>query len=158
LVAVSGYQFIEGHGAGAGIGYVGRHGSRLVGRPHRASDKAGFVWGQCCLAVSGIPGQQGGLTVNFIRQVGHAIVGQRNGIGVEGVGFNDVGTGSQVGVMDFGNDSWFGEAQQIVVSLQIAAAGTETFPAKVGLVESAGLYHSASGTVQHQYALPEQEA
>ena len=75
-------------------------------------------------------GNARGGQIQFVGQFLCAVVGLRNGVGVEGVGLDDVGAGVQIRAMDGGDDVWLGQAEQVVVALQAVRVIGKTFAAK----------------------------
>src|SRR5690606_19901931 len=71
----------------------------------------------------------------------------------KGVGFNDVGTRLKVCGVDFMDNIGPGEAEQVVVALQVAGVIREAFAAEVPLFKFVTLYHGAHGAIEHQYPL-----
>ena len=95
LLAIGLAQIVEGDGAIAGIGDVGRDRGGAVGRAERAGDEAR-------LAVLGADALGGGarelraVAVELIGEVRHVVVGLRDRGRGERVGRDDVGAGAQV--------------------------------------------------------------
>jgi hypothetical protein len=55
--------------------------------------------------------------------------------------------------MDFADDSGLGQAQQVVVALQVFGVVLEAFAAERGLIQPVRLDHGAHGTVDYQDTL-----
>jgi len=70
--------------------------------------------------VCNLPRQPCGSQVHGVGCILQAIVRLGDGIGVEGVGLDDIGAGVQVGAVDAGDDAGLREAEQVVVALQAA--------------------------------------
>ena len=90
-VEVGRHELVEGDVASAGVVDVGRDGRRARGRADRAGDVPRPVGRPRGDLVGDASGQPCGLAVELAGQVGHAVVGQRDRVGVEGVGLEDVG-------------------------------------------------------------------
>jgi hypothetical protein len=74
--------------------------------------------------------------VHLARQVLHAVIGLGDGGGAEGVGFDDVGAGGEVTLVDVGDHVGAGQAQQLVVALDVVGKVLEPL-ATVLLLRSA---------------------
>src|SRR5690606_20515949 len=101
---------------------------------------------------AGLARQARALAVELAGQVLHAVVGERDGGGVEGVGFDQVGAGVEVGGVDRRDDVRPGQRQQVVVAALVVAGVGEALAAVVGLPEPVALDHGAHGAVEHQDA------
>ena len=121
LLRVGADQFVEGHVARKpGSLTSGEMRGRAVGRPERAGDETR----RCrCAARTRPPtprARRAGAIVQLRHQACHAVVGLRDGGGVEGVGLDDVGAGLQIGAVDPRDDLRLRERQQVVVALEVA--------------------------------------
>ena len=81
------------------------------------------------------------------------VVGHGDGGGVEGIGFEDVGSRFQIAVVNGGNDLGLGQHQQVVIAFQIALPVGKTLTAKVALFQTVALDHGAHAAIQHQNSL-----
>ena len=134
LLGIGGAQLVEGDGAEARIGHVGRDRGGAVGRPERAGDEAR----PAVLAlrdVGRVARQPRALDVELVREVGHAVVGLRDAGRGERVGRDDVGAGAEIGEMDVAHRVRLAEDQQIVVAAHLAVPGVEARAAIALLVE-----------------------
>ena len=120
LLRVGTDEFVEGEGAQGGVADVGAYRQRFVCRTYGTHDErpcprcAPVGVGNClCTAFAG---DAHGGEIDVAHEVFAAVVGERDALGVEGVGGDDVGTRLQVAPMDVGDDVGAGEAQQIVVA------------------------------------------
>ena len=99
LLAIGDAQFVEGDGAEAGIGDVGRDRGGAVGRADGAGDEA-------LLAVlvlrdaRGVAGEARAFEVEFVGDLRHVVIGLRDRGRGEGVGRDDVGAGAEIGEVD----------------------------------------------------------
>ena len=100
-------------------------------------------------------GQPGRLEVELVGEVLHAVVGQGDPLGVEGVGLDEVGAGLEVCRVDAADDVRLGEAEQVVVALEVALPVGEPLAAVVGLAEPLALDHRAHGAVHDEDPLGE---
>jgi hypothetical protein len=75
--------------------------------------------------------------------------------GVEGVGFEDVGAGIQVRLLDGGDDVRTAEQQQVVVTLDVARPVGKPFAAVVLFFQLIALDHRAHAAVEDQDAFLE---
>ena len=149
---VVGHQRIEAGVAVAGVLDLRADRCRAAGRTQHAGDPArpgrvgGFGPGGAFAA------QARGFAVEFRHQVLEAVVGLRDGRRIEGIGFDDVGAGVQVGLVDAGDDVRAHEREQVVVALEVARGVGETFAAVVGFAQLVALDQGAHGAVEHQDA------
>ena len=84
------------------------------------------------------------------------VIGLCDGGAGEGVGLNNVRSGFEEGAVDVTDDVRTGDAEQIVVALQIAFHPGKGFVAKVGFFQLVLLNHRAHRTIQIDNALREQ--
>ena len=87
-------QIIEIDGPVTGVVYIGRHGCGAVGRPNGSSHKtrfAGILFGKC---IRNFSSYFGAFITQLVSQGFQLIIGQRNALRTEGIGFNNIGTGS----------------------------------------------------------------
>lgn len=93
MFGVGFYEVIKGDGAVSGIIYIGRDGGGSIGGSNGAGNKdrsSGVVF---LNVFNGLPGELSGFDVEFANVCFELIVCLGDGGGIEGVGFNDVGTG-----------------------------------------------------------------
>ncbi len=100
-----------------------------------------------------MPGQGSGGLVDLVGQIGHAVIGQGHGVGVEGVGLQEVCPGLHVGVVDGANDLRFGQTEEIVVARKVAGMVGEPLASEIGFAEVVALYHGAHGAIHDQNPL-----
>ena len=150
------HELVEGHVAGAGVVDVGRDGRRPRGRAERAGDVPLLVRRLRGRLVGDPAGEPGGLEVELVGQLLHAVVGQRDRVGVEGVGLDDVGAGGEVLAVDRRDDVRLGDRQQVVVALEVARPVREALAAVARLRGPVALDRRAHGAVDHQDPLAEQ--
>ena len=157
LLGIGDAQFVEGDGAEAGIGDVGRDRSGAIGRPERAGDETRAA----VLALREI-GRRArkpcALDVELMGDALHAVIGLGNARRGEGVGRDDVGAGAEIREMDVADRVGLAEDEQIVVAADFAVPGIETGAAIALLVELEPLDHGAHGAVEHQDALGREAA
>ena len=119
LFAIGLAQIVEGDGAIAGVGNVGRDRSGAVGRAERAGDETRLaVLGAD--ALGGGAGEFCAVAVEFIGEVRHVVVGLRDRGRGERVGRDDVGAGAQISGVDVLDRLRLRQDQQIVVAADIA--------------------------------------
>jgi len=97
--------------------------------------------------------------VHLDGQVGHVVVRLGHGGSAEGVGFDHVRTGGQVGLVDVGDHVRACQAQQLVVAFDVFGEVFETvaltaragvaFATVLGLAQLEALDHGAHGAVQN---------
>ena len=80
----------------------------------------------------------------------------RNRGGIEGVGFENVGAGFQIGGMNAANHLRLREQQEVVVTFEIAREISEARAAVIGLLQAVALDHGAHGAIENQNALGEE--
>ena len=84
------------------------------------------------------------------------IVGHRDALGIERVGFDDIGTRLQVFAMNVLNDMRSRETQEVVVTLHLSGLLHESSSTELFFREVVFLYHGSQCTVQYQDALTNQ--
>ena len=149
------YQLIKGDVAVSGIVDVRRDRAGAVGRAEHAGDVARTMRGFRRPFVAAGARQPGGLEVDLRRQRFHLVIRHRNGGGVKGIGFQNIGARLQIGVVDLADHFRLAEHQQIVVAFEIAGPVAEAAAAKILLLQPVALDHRAHAAVQHHDALRE---
>ena len=132
LLAIGIDELHVGDAARAGIvGVAGDRGG-AVGRAHRSGDKtlAARIRGDEFVAHAA--GEPGGLDVEFRDDRFEVVIGLGNGLGVEGVGLDDVGAGFEEAAMDVGNDIGPRKDEKIAVALEVLVMILKSFAAEVG--------------------------
>ena len=127
-------ELVVGDVAGTGVVDVRGDRRRARRRAERPRDVARPVGGALRHRVGLAAGQRGGLEVELVGELLHAVVGQRDRVGVEGVGLDDVGAGLEVLAVDAGDDLGLRQGQQVVVALHVARPVGEALTAVAGLV------------------------
>ena len=148
-------QLVVGHVAGAGVVDVGRDRRGPRRRAERAGDVARALRGRLGHLVAHRPRQPGRLEVELVGELLHAVVGQRDRVGVEGVGLDEVGAGLEVLAVDAGDDVRLGEREQVVVADQVARPVREPLAAVARLVRPVPLDRRTHRTVDDEDALVE---
>ena len=146
------HQFVEGHVAVAGVVHVRRQRAGTAGRADHAGDETWLVRRLQGFGVGHLARQARAFHVQFVGQPFHAVVGLGHLGGVEGVGFQDVRAGIQVGLLDRADHIRTGDDQQVVVTLYIAGPVGETFAAVVLFLELVALDHGAHAAIKNQDA------
>ncbi len=123
----------------------------MVG-PSAPATKRGLLGRLARRRVGGVAREPGGGQVHLVGQPLHAVVGQRDALGVEGVGADDVGAGRQIALVDLGDGLRLGEHEQVVVALHGLGMGGEALAPEGRLVELVALDHRAHGAVDDQDA------
>ena len=78
------------------------------------------------------------------------IIGHGDTGGVEAVGFQNIGTGRQIGLVDLADHLGLGQHQQVIVALEIATPVGKTRAAVIRLLELVALDHGTHATVDDQ--------
>ena len=99
-----------------------------------------------------MPGQACAFDVQLIGQGLHAVVSLGHLGGVEGVGFQNIRAGIQVGLLDSADDVRAAEDQQVVVTLYIAWPVGKAGAAIVLFLQLVALDHGAHAAVEDQDA------
>ena len=146
-------ELLVGDVACPGVVDVRRDGRRTRGRAERTGDVPGPVGRLGGHGVARAPCQPGGLVVQLVRQLRHLVVAQRDAVGVEGVGLDDVGAGREVLAVDGRDDLGLGEGEEVVVALDVTGPLREPVAAVARLVRAVALDRRAHGTVEHENAL-----
>src|SRR5690606_38300373 len=115
--------------------------------------EARLVRGFGGLFVADPPGEAGTFVVQLVGQVFHAVVGLGYAGRVEGVGFDDVGAGVEIGPFDAGNDLGPAENQQCVVAFEIPVPVDAALAAECRFAQLEDLDHGAHAAVESQNAL-----
>ncbi len=147
------HQFVEGDVAVAGVVDVRGDRAGPAGRAEHAGDEARFVRGFQGLGIGDLAGDARALDVQLVHQRFHAVVGLGNLGGVEGVGFEDIGAGIQVGFLDRRDHIRAAEQQQVVVAFHVAWPIGEARATIVVFLEAIALDHSTHAAVEDQNAL-----
>ena len=147
------YQLIKGYVARAGIIYIRRNGTGAAGRPEHASHKTRFGRILRGHFIAEFSRQTRRGKVEFVAQVFHVVIGHGNARGVEGIGFQNVGTGFKVSALDLADHVWFGDAEQIVIARDIHVVISKARAAIIRLLQLVALDHGAHTAIQNQDAL-----
>jgi hypothetical protein len=143
-------QLFEAHGAEARIVHVGRERGGLVGRAEHSGDEARPARLARQVLAHRAHRQLGGRAVQLPRQAFHAVVGHGDGGGIEGVGLDDVGAGSQILRVDVAHQRRLRQREQVVVAAQLALPAAEALAAIVLLGQAGALDHGAHGAVEQE--------
>ena len=103
-----------------------------------------------------VSGRAGYLGIGQIQLVGqrlHPVVGQGNARGIEGVCFDDVRPGLEIGPVDGTDQLRLCETQKIVMSLQITIPIGKALASKISLQQDILLDHSAHRAIENDDAL-----
>ncbi len=149
------HQFIEGHVAVAGVVHIRRQRAGTAGRAEHAGDEAWLVRRLQGLGVGHLARDAGTFYVQLVGERLHAVIGLGHLGGVEGVGFEDVGAGIQVRLLDGGDDVRTAEQQQVVVTPDVARPVGKPFAAVVLFFQLIALDHRAHAAVEDQDAFLE---
>ena len=150
------HQLVVADVAGARVVDVGRDRGRAGRGAEGSRDVARPVGRARGRRVGLAARQQRGLVVELVGQLLHAVVGQRDGVGVEGVGLEDVGAGVEVLAVDARDDVGLGERQQVVVADHVAGPVLEPLAAVAGLVGAVALDGGAHRTVDDEDPLAQE--
>ena len=152
LLRIGVAEFVEGHRAVAGIVDVRRHRGRAVGRSERAGDEAGPAVDPFRLQ-GGAAGEPRAVAIELVDAVLHAVVGLRDTGRGKGVGFEYVGAGQRIFVVNVLDRLRLGEGQKVVVALLMAVAARKPFAAEFRLLKAKPLDLGAHGAVDDEDAL-----
>ena len=134
LLRIGDAQLVEGDGAEAGIGDVGRDRRGAIGRTDGAGNEALatiLVLGNAAC----FTGEPRAFQVQFVGDLRHAVIGLRDTGRGERVGGDDVGAGAKIREMDGADRVRPAEIEEIVVAAHLAIPGIEARTAKLALVE-----------------------
>ena len=118
----------------------------------------GLVGRACGHRVARLASEPRSGDIHLVRVVLHAVVGERDALGVEGVGLDDVGAGLEVGVVDLADEVRLGQHEQVVVALDVAGPVGEALAAELLLLELVALHHRAHRAVDDEQPLLERGA
>jgi len=141
-------EVLEGDGAKAGVGHIGRN-ARGFGRRTEHADREPGPPGRRVFG-AGRFREHGARTVELVREVFHLVVRKRDGSGIERIGFDKIGACFEVLCVDAGDYVGPGERQQIVVSANLHRMGGKPLPAKIRFTETQGLDHGAHRAVKYE--------
>jgi hypothetical protein len=122
LLIIAGDQLVEGDVARGRVVHFRRNRRGLGRRAEGAGDKARLV--RRAVLVARGARQFGRLHVHLVDQVRHVVVVLGDAGRAEGIGFDQVGAGGQVTLVDFLDHLRLGQRQQLVVSLDEEFART----------------------------------
>jgi len=103
--------------------------------------------------VRGAARQRGARTRDLARFGLEAVIGLGDGVRVERVRFDDIGTGGEISLVDGADRVGLGEVQKIVVAAEIARRVAEARAAERRLVEVPLLDLGAHGAVEQENPL-----
>ena len=150
FLAVGRDQSIEGDVAIAGIVHVRGNGTGAVGRRQGTGHKAGTVGIGGGEFVRYLTGQAGRGDVEVPDQVLGPVVGLGHRGAVERVGGDDVRPRLQVAPIDPADHLRTGQAEDVVVALEIDRMISQQFPAEIRLAQAEGLDHGAHGPIEDE--------
>ncbi len=149
-------QLVEGYASRGRIRDILRDRCGARGGAERSGDETAAIGVRGGESVDGAAGGLRACEVEVGDAALKAIIGHGDGIGVEGIGFDDVGAGFKVAAVDLFDDVRLSEVQRVVVEAQIARVIREFLAAVIGFDEIARLDHGAHGAIEHQDALAHQ--
>lgn len=141
---------VEREIAQSGVLHVGAHRAGAACGAHRAHH---ITWFNTRIGDGGTARYPCRGKVYFAAQMGTAIVGLGNAVGIKSAGFNDVGTTVQVLAMYLLDNIGAGEYKKVVVAFELHGVSGKTLATEVLLGERVLLYHCAHCTVEHKYSL-----
>ena len=151
-------QLIVRHGAESRIVDVRRNGGGAVRRTKRASDETLPAGSRRHNVIGGGAGE---LCVGQVQLVGerfHPVISQGDTGRVEGVRLNDVRPGLKVGLVDGADHLRLGDAQQVVVPLQVAIPVGKALTPEIALLQPMLLDHRAHRAIENHNALGQEIA
>ena len=104
LLHIGTLQLIECDGTESRIVYIRTHRASLVGRAYRTCHKTRLIGIHVSILIGQLTSQLGSSQVDFATIVFHMIVGHRDTLRIEGIGFDDVRTSFQILAMNILND------------------------------------------------------
>ena len=155
-VAVGGHQRFEADVAEAGVVDVRRNRRRLGSGADGAGDEARPRAVALLEFVSRFARQARGRQIELVGQCFHAVVAQRHGGRIEGIGLDDVDAGGEIIQVQAADQGRLRQRQQVVVAAQVAAPAAKTLAAELLLGKALALDHGAHGAVEDQDPLFEQ--
>ena len=147
------HQQVEGDVAVAGVVDIRGDRAGPAGGAQHPGDEARLVGGFEGLGIGHLAGDARTFHVEFVHQRFHAVVGLGYLGGVEGVGFEDVGAGIQVGFLDGRDHVGARKQQQVVVTLDVARPVGKARATIVVFLQAVALDHSTHAAIEDQYAL-----
>ena len=146
-------QFVEADIAESGIVDVRRNRCGGIGRSQHAGYETRLVRGRLAPGVGALARQACCRPVELNHPVGQPIVGHRHRVGIESVGFDNVGAGFKESFVNSGDDFWLGQRQQVVVAALVAMMVVKVRAVIMLAGKFVTLNHGAHGTIENQNAL-----
>ena len=156
LLLVSLNQFIERNGTESRVIHIRTHRTGLVGRPNGTCYKSGFIGVLACIFIGQFAGQLSSSQVYFPAIGFYPIIGHRNALCIERIGFDDIGSSLQILTMNVLNNMRSSKAQQIVISLHLSRHIRKASTTEILLRQVVSLYHGSDSTVQYQDTVSDQ--
>ena len=145
-------QFVKGNISEPRIVDIGRNRGRLAGRADDAGDETRLLRRARVHFVAGGASQPRTRQIQLSMQSFHAVIGLGTAVGIEGIGFDDIGPGLQVSQVNIPDQIGSGQVEKVIVSAEIYLQIAKTLAAKVRLAEAPGLDHRAHGAVEQHDA------
>ena len=143
-------EFVEGDVAQCGIRHVGGKRGGPARRPDRSRDETRFFRRLPRPCVGGLSGDLRPRPVQFVDEILKPVVRLRDGVGVEGVCFDDVRTGLQIGVVNLPDRLRAGQTEHVVVSPELLFQGLKARAPEIALGQALFLKHCPHRPVKDQ--------
>ncbi len=122
---------------------AGGHRQGHIGGPHAAYHKSAVA---CSLT-----GNFGSCHVDPLDIILKAIIFERYGIRIKGVGFYDIRSCVDIGAMNASDFVGLCDTQQVIAPFECRVPSGEFFSPKIGLVQLKSLDHCAHCSVKHEH-------
>ena len=153
LLTVSLGQLVEGDGPVGRVVDVRGQRSGSVGRPQRAGDKAGSAGVRFHEVIDRFAGESRRRDVELPRQALEAVVRLGDRGAGEGVGLDNIRSRLEERPVNVADEPRPGQAEEVIVALELAGVVLEAFRSEVSLGELMGLDHRPHGAIQHEDTL-----
>jgi hypothetical protein len=146
-------QFIKADIAVTRVVHIRADAGGTVGGPQHAGAEARLGRILCGLGNTQRLHQLGRRVVDLPHQAFHPVVGHGNRRGIESVGFNDVGPGIQIRLMNAAYHVRPGQHQQVVVAFYVTGPVGKPLATVIRFLQRMALDHGAHAAIQDQDAL-----
>ena len=140
-------ELIECDVARAGVAHVGRDGRRAVRGAERAGNPTSTGWVARFGGVGGFARETSAGAIELTRDLSQPIVLERNSVGVERIGLDQVRARLQVFGVDIADQGGLREAQDVIGSEKIGVGVGEALTPEVLFTELVALNHRAHRAV-----------
>ena len=143
-------QFVEGDVPRGGVVDGWGDGGGPSGRSHASGDEPGTLRGPAGHLIGRLPCDLCSGKRQIVHAVLESVIGLGYRVGVEGVGFDNIRPGLQIGHVNRPDRVRTCDAENVVVTGQRTGMVGKHSGIEIGLLQSAGLQHGSHGSVEHK--------